>query len=193
MQGLQDRLGDPAGGGGIGKSGHDDRKLVAAQPRHHLIVVENARDALCDGLQRSVARRVPEQVVDLLEPVEVEAQNGEPPPGVQRRFDLLIELLVEAGAIGKPGEGVMVGKKENVPFRFLARTKIANRDGAMRLAAEINDALDELDRHFRAVAMTQDALDERVLALEQLETQVRRRENIAQASCRPRCRRSSSR
>ena len=33
----------------------------------------------------------------------------------------------------------MVGEKEDVPFRFLARPQIANRDGPMRLARYIHD------------------------------------------------------
>src|SRR5205814_2285986 len=146
-------LGDPAGGSRIGKIGHDDCKLVAAQPRYHVIAIQHVGNALCDGLKRPVARCVSEQIVDFLEPVEIKAQNGKPPPRRQRRFNLLIELLVESAAIGKPCECVVVSKKENVLLRLLARTKITNRDGTMRLSAYINHSLDELDRYFRAVAM----------------------------------------
>ena len=138
-----------------------------------MLVVEHAGDPLGDSLKRPIACGVSKQIVDFLEPVEVEAQNGKPPPGAQCDCNFLIEFLIEAAAIGQPRECVMVSKKQNMLFRLLACTKIANRDGAVRLAAQIDDPLDELNRHFRAVAMMQDALDRLVLAIEQLETQVR--------------------
>ena len=140
-------------------------------------------------MQRAVADGVPKQVVDLLEPVEVEKEYGEPLSRIQRRFDLVIELLVEAGAIGKPREGVMVGKEVDASFRFLARAEIPNSNGAMRLSPHIDDALDEFDRYVRAVAIAQDALDKRVLALEELEAQVVVGKVSLELSCRARCRR----
>ena len=65
----------------------------------------------------------------------------------------------------------MVGKKLNASFRFLARAQIPNSNGTMRFSTHIDDALDKFDRHVRAVAIAQDALDERVLAIEKLAAQ----------------------
>src|SRR5438874_6328378 len=88
----------------------------------------------------------------------------------------MIQLLVEAAAIGKPREGVMMGKKEDVLFRFLARTKIADRNRAMRLSREIEGSLSEFDRNFRPVGMCQNVLDQLVRAIEQLQTNIRVRQ-----------------
>src|SRR5262249_45536234 len=152
---------------------HNDGELIAAQPRHHLTVIQEAGDALGHRLQRPVARRVPEQIVDLLEAVEIEAQHGEPLARLQRRFDLLIELLVEGAAVREPREGVVVSKKQNIPLGFLAGPQIADCDGAMRLAAQIDYALDGLDRYFRAAGIEQDRFNELVLALEQPHARIR--------------------
>ena len=130
------------------------------------MIFQHAGNPFRDGLQRAVTGCVSEQIIDFLEPVEVEAQDGEPPPGRQRRCNFLVELVVEAAAIGEARQRVVVGKKENVLFRLLARAKVTNRDGAMRLSAQINEPLDDLDRHFFAVAMAQDAFDQHVLAIE---------------------------
>src|SRR5438477_98475 len=56
---------------------------------------------------------------------------------------------------------------------FLARPQIADRNGPMRLAAEIDQALDGLDRYFRTGSIEQDSFDQLVLALEQPHTRVR--------------------
>ena len=64
---------------------------------------------------------VTKTVVDVLEAIEVEKQYREPSSRLQCRSDLVIELFVEAGPIGQPGEAVVVGEKEDVAFRFLAR------------------------------------------------------------------------
>src|SRR5436853_352033 len=66
-----------------------------------------------------------------------------------------------------------MGQEENVPLGFLARTQIADRDGAVRLSTQVDDALNRLDRYFRAVGMQQDCFNKLVLALEQFETRVR--------------------
>jgi hypothetical protein len=65
----------------------------------------------------------------------------------------VIELFVKTAAIGKSREGIVVGKKEDAPFRLLARTEIPDRDGTMWLSPYIQDALDELDWYFRTASM----------------------------------------
>src|SRR6266446_1247627 len=92
----------------------------------------------------------------------------------------MIQLLVEATAIGKSGEGVMMGKKEDVLFRFLARTKIADRNRAMRFSSEIEGSLSKFDGNFRAVGMCQNMLDQLVRAIEQLQADIRVRQILVE-------------
>jgi hypothetical protein len=153
VQSLQDVLCDTPGCPGVGKAGQHDGKLVAAQARQHLVFVEHAGNPFGDGLQRRVAGSVPEQIVDLLEAVEVETQDGEPPASVQSRFDLLIQPLVERAAIGNSGQGVVMRQKADMLLGLFARLQVADRNGVVRLAAVIDRTQDQLDRRPGAVGM----------------------------------------
>ena len=62
---------------GICNAGHQNGELVAAETRHHLALVEHRGDARSDRLKHRVAGGVAEQIVDFLEPVEIEAEHGE--------------------------------------------------------------------------------------------------------------------
>jgi hypothetical protein len=57
--------------------------------------------------QGGVARRMPEPVVDLLEPVDVEHQERQRRAAAARGRERALELLVERAAVGQPGEGVL--------------------------------------------------------------------------------------
>ena len=76
-QGLQNGLGKAACRRRDRDARHQDRELVAAEARHHLAVGEHRGDTRRNGLKHRVAGRVAEQVVDFLEPVEVETEHGE--------------------------------------------------------------------------------------------------------------------
>jgi hypothetical protein len=166
-QGFQDGLGDAAGHGRIGKPRENNGELVPAEPGKHLAVVKHAGNSLRHRLQHPVARCMPEQVVDLLEPVEVKTQDGESPPRCQGHLDLLVQLLVECAAIGNPRKRIMMRKKSDVLFRLLARLEVANRDGAVGFPGKIERTQDELHRRRRAVGAVQFTLDRLVRPLDQ--------------------------
>ena len=167
LQGFQDGLGDPAGHGRIGKSGQNHGELVPAEPGDHLALVEKADNSPRHRLQHAVARRVPEQVVDFLEAVEVETEHCKPAPRCQGHLYLLVQLLVEAAAIGNPRERIMMREKADVLFGLLARQEVADRDGAVGLAGKIERTQDDLDRRRRAVGTVQLTLDRLVRPLDQ--------------------------
>jgi hypothetical protein len=77
------------------------------------------------------ARRMSEQVVDLLEAIEIEAQHGKAPARRDRPGDLLLELLVETRPIGQSGERVVMGEEPDLLLGLLARLEVADRDGTM--------------------------------------------------------------
>src|SRR5207244_1518810 len=67
----------------IAHAGLDDRELVAAEPRHQVAVAHAAEQPLAHLLEKNIADRVPQRVVDSLEVIEIEAQYGEALPAHQ--------------------------------------------------------------------------------------------------------------
>jgi len=104
-EGLGDRRADELRGAGRpvrGAAREQHGELVAAEAGDEAPVAHRARDARADLRQQPVARRVAQRVVELLEAVEVEQQEGEPAPG-----DRLPDPLLEEPAVRQPGERVV--------------------------------------------------------------------------------------
>jgi hypothetical protein len=95
---------------------------------------------------------VTEQVVDLLEAIEVEAKHRHALSGAERRFDVLIELAIEAAAVRQPRERVMVRQETNVLLGLFPRPQVAHGNGMMRPAGKVDEAQNQLDRDDRPVA-----------------------------------------
>ena len=94
----------------------DDRELVAAQPRHQIAGAHATGDALRDGLEQEIARFMTQGVVDDLEAVEVQEQDGvtagiDRPPREQRD-----QALPEQHAVGEAGQGIMKGEPPHALF-----------------------------------------------------------------------------
>ena len=58
--------------------GLDDRKFVTAQSCDQVGVADAAAQPACEGHEQLVADRMPERVVDGLEVIEIEIENGQP-------------------------------------------------------------------------------------------------------------------
>ena len=82
-----------------------DHELVAAHAGHDVALVDGAAQALGDLDQEPVAGLVTEAVVDDLEIVEVEEEDGQAVGGEQRGA----QLGHEGGSIGEAREGVEPG------------------------------------------------------------------------------------
>ncbi len=108
--------GDPAGSGPVG-AGQQHPELVAAHPGQHPAAAQRLGQPGPYQAQQLVADRVPETVVDLLEPVQVDQQQREPPLGSRAIGDVerdgpvghLVELLQERPAVPEAGEVVGAG------------------------------------------------------------------------------------
>ena len=85
---------------------HDDGELVAAEPRHEILAPDNGAQAAGDDLQERVARRMAVRIVDLLEAVEIDPEDGERIGLLQRR-KAGAEFLEEAAAVGEPRQRVL--------------------------------------------------------------------------------------
>ena len=116
---LDELLAHHASSGHVGV-GQDQRELVAADAGEHVAVAEDAAQCLADAREQLVAGCVPERVVDLLEPVEVEQQQRSGAPVPARPADLALELLLEAPAAEQPGQCVPVGDLLELQLEALA-------------------------------------------------------------------------
>jgi hypothetical protein len=132
---LDDAIGHAADVLAVADTVQEDRELVAAHPRSQVLVLERAAQPPRDRREQLVADRVPEAVVDRLEVVEVEEQDGEVAlPGGQQ----LAELLEEQGAVREPRERVVVGLMLEAPLQLA------------QLRDEVLEAV-VLERHARVV------------------------------------------
>ena len=82
--------------------GGDHDELVAAEPGDQVTVAARPGQPAGDGAEQLVAGAVPERVVDDLEAVEVQEQQGQLPA----LHEQVLELLGERGPVGQPGERV---------------------------------------------------------------------------------------
>ncbi len=89
-------------------AGDEQRELVPTEAGGQLARAEHRGDARTDLAQDLVAAVVPERVVDLLEPVEVEQHDADAAPTGRRGEQLRLELAGEGGAVGEAGERVVV-------------------------------------------------------------------------------------
>ena len=80
-------------------------ELVAAQPRHRVGVAQRPGQLGRDGLQQCVARFMAQAVVDLLEMVEVEEDDGEAMVPPARLGDLAIDFLGSQARLARPVNG----------------------------------------------------------------------------------------
>src|SRR5688572_24467860 len=86
------------------------------------------------------------EIVDLLEAIEVNADNGDDAFALGGGGDGVLQLAGEAGAVEDTRQRVVVSEEPDMLFGLLARAEIAHRDSLMRLAAEVHLAKDHFDR-----------------------------------------------
>ena len=109
MQLQQDRLADRVGrlrGGAV----QQHRELVAAEPRHRAGGTDHLRQPAADLPQQVVTGDMPQRVVHILEPVEVDQQQG----GRNARLgtpDRRRELELELRPVGQPGQRIVIGEE----------------------------------------------------------------------------------
>ncbi len=117
----------------------EDSELVAAEPGRQVVRSDAAADPVRDRGEEPVAGRVAERVVDDLEVVEVEEEHDRAEP-LPRGDELLLDALGEEGAVGQPGERVVIGL---VPELLLEPRQLGERllelavlEGDRRLVGE---------------------------------------------------------
>jgi hypothetical protein len=68
--------GDPPGRGRPVDAGGQHGEFVTPQPNHKIMRRYDVSQALCHLDQKPIPGRVPERVIDVAEPVDVEQQQG---------------------------------------------------------------------------------------------------------------------
>ena len=96
-----------------------DRELVAALPGRDVLGPDRARQALGDLDEEAVAGPVAERVVDDLEVVDVEEQDGDAGSATARAVERPVEVLAEQRPIGEPGQGIVEGVVEQLRLETL--------------------------------------------------------------------------
>ena len=93
---------------GIGV-GHEDRELVAADPKGAIGIADDFRDEAPKVAQQLVAGRVAVAVVEHLQVVEVDQQQGHRHLVTVVPLELTLELLLERAVIAKASQAVTQG------------------------------------------------------------------------------------
>src|SRR4029453_12788241 len=119
----------------------EEGKFVAGQPPQHGVAGQLLVHALREDLERAVACRMAEGVVDLLEAVEVEVDERKLAARAARSRDRLLERRVELEPVRDLGEGVVAGEVADAPFGALALGDVA-RDENTALETRILGAHD---------------------------------------------------
>ena len=96
-------------GQAAGQVGHQHEELVAALSPDDVARAAGPAQALGDGGQELVAGLVPEAVVDELEVVEVDVEDGERSPAVLHVRDRGVEPASELVAVGQAGQRIVIG------------------------------------------------------------------------------------
>jgi hypothetical protein len=123
---------------------HKDRELVTAQPRGRVLVPDGRREPVGDRQQDDVAGRVTQALVDVLEVVEVEGEDGQGTPGLglptgQR----VVQAVEEQLPVRQSRQRVVEGLRGEVLLEALALGDVADgQDPApdRRVVAQVDQA-----------------------------------------------------
>ena len=131
-------------------------ELVAAEPCHGVVGPDAVLQPARDALQELVPGRVPEGVVDRLEPVQVEQEDGEalrvPLPGAQR----VLDPLVEQRPVRQAGEAVVERLLDELGLQGLPLGRVVGVDDDAAYRAVVDEVLqDQLDVPLGAVDVAQ--------------------------------------
>ena len=107
---VQNALGHHGGVFGLLNPHQQQDELVAPQAGHGVLVAHLAPQAVGGLLQQLVARRVAQAVVDVLEVVQVQEQEGQALLFAGRRGDGHIQAVVEQAAVGQAGKRIVIGQ-----------------------------------------------------------------------------------
>jgi len=92
----------------VGRRGQQHGELVTAQPGDQIAGPHAVGQPVRHHPQQGIADRMPQRVVDLLEPVEVEQQEPGPAARPRHREQRVVGPAQQQGAVGQPGQLIVV-------------------------------------------------------------------------------------
>src|ERR1700730_1261974 len=95
---------------GVVHGGHpfsQDNELISAQAARGVVRTQAARDPAGNGYEELVAGRVAQDIVDRLEPVEIDQHDGEASWVAVTHLESVFEAVVEQSTVGEAGEAVV--------------------------------------------------------------------------------------
>lgn len=114
-----------------------DGKFFPAEPGHDRLTMDFALETLGNRAQHEVAGRVSEHVVDLLEAVEPEHEQGDAGRPPLCRTDQIGEASLQHAPVGKPGQRVVFGQVSNtLNFTFADRNIAQDRSVSPPIASQ---------------------------------------------------------
>ena len=135
----------------VGQQGHE---FIAAQPRHRVLLTQRGLDPLADLDQQLITRLVAKRVVHMLEMVQIDEQQAQRNLSAFGHAQIVLNPVLQQGAIGQAGERVVVGQGADAGFLLQAPADVAEDSHVVRhLAGFVEDAADgQPFRVFLAVA-----------------------------------------
>jgi len=150
-------------GGGIVRAWQDHQELVAADARQQVVVAHAAAQPARDFLQDAVARVVAIDVVDRLEAVEVDEQQGAAPAHAARPCQPRLEEPGRLGPVRQLGQAVVRGRPADCLFGLAPLADVARHHVHQPFALVFEHGGGDLDRDIGAVPAAVDAFERRLL------------------------------
>ena len=89
---------------------HNDGKFVTAQTRHDIILTQTVLQPPGNRFQHGISRRMAHAVIDLLEPVQIDEQDGKLGVRTAHLPDGLLQAIQKQQTVRQAGECIVVGK-----------------------------------------------------------------------------------
>jgi hypothetical protein len=112
---------------GVDNSGLDDCKFVSTEPSHQIALPHGLSQPASHSSQETVADRVTERIVDILEIVEVKVEDSEP-VSAPEPFERFFKPLPEQHPIRQARERVMMRHIHNLVICSLAMADVLVSD-----------------------------------------------------------------
>ena len=165
LQGRDDPLRGVDGRCRSGNLLDEDGELVTAEPRDRVAGRERVAEPHTDTAQERVPRPMAERVVDALEVVEVEEEDGDLGTcELAAKDECMLDAVREERAVRESGQSVVEGLVTKLLLGFVAGGDVEQVALEHRTTRIGDDACLVLDPHVPAVERAQAVLDEQRLA-----------------------------
>lgn len=137
-RGYEDFMGDPVGPAEI-RIRQEDGEFLTADPRRKIPLTDTGRDDPAKLMDDAITRGVAEPVVDCLEMIGIDVEQGASAVDGARRRKQALRLQIEFGPVEQPGQVVPAGFEIKLLGKLLEFVIQPDQKRAKRQADEDND------------------------------------------------------